>query len=65
MSPDEVDAKPRDGAYITGLKLEGASWEDGSLQKSKPKEMYCEMPIIHVKAVTKEKANVGGMYGCP
>jgi dynein heavy chain len=65
MSPDEVDAKPRDGAYITGLKLEGASWEDGSLQKSKPKEMYCDMPIIHVKAVTKEKANVGGMYGCP
>lgn len=65
LSPDEVDAKPRDGAYITGLKLEGASWEDGGLQKSKPKEMFCEMPIIHVRAITKEKANVGGVYNCP
>ena len=65
FSPDEVDSKPRDGAYITGLNLEGASWEDGALQKSKPKEMFCKMPIIHVRAVTKEKANVGGVYNCP
>ena len=67
MSVDEIDSASRDGAYITGLNLQGASWDVSSSQivPSKPKEMYCKMPIVHVKAVTKEKANVGGIYNCP
>jgi dynein heavy chain len=35
------------------------------IEKCKPKEMFCPMPIMNVKAVTKEKANVGGVYHCP
>ncbi len=67
MSVDEVDAPSRDGAYITGLSLQGARWDVNGcqLEKSHPKEMFCAMPIINVRAVTKEKANVGGIYHCP
>ena len=67
MTPDEVDGISRDGAYITGLSLQGASIDiaTGQLQKSRPKEIYCKMPIIHVKAVTRDKANIGGIYSCP
>ena len=67
MTVDEVDGNSRDGAYIIGLNLQGASWDmnGAQIEKSKPKEMFCPMPVINVKAVTKEKANVGGVYHCP
>jgi dynein heavy chain len=67
MTADEVDGNSRDGAYITGLSLQGASFDiaSGQLQTSRPKEIYCKMPIIHIKAVTKEKAKIGGVYQCP
>jgi len=67
MSADEVDTPSRDGAYIIGLSMQGARWETSSVQieKSKPKEMFSQMPIMNVKAVTKEKANIGGIYNCP
>jgi dynein heavy chain len=67
MTPDEVDGVCRDGAYITGLSLQGASIDiaTGFLQRSKPKEISCKMPVIHVKAVTRDKANIGGIYSCP
>ena len=64
---DEVDIHSRDGAYIIGLSMQGARWDLNKVQieKSRPKEMFCTMPIINIKAVTKEKANVGGIYNCP
>ena len=51
MSIDEVDGNSRDGAYITGLSLQGASIDvaTGQLQRSKPKEIFSRMPRIHVK----------------
>jgi hypothetical protein len=33
--------------------------------KHKLKEISCKMPVIHVKAVTRDKANIGGIYSCP
>ena len=67
MNADELDSSSRDGAYIIGLSMQGARWDVGNVQieKSQPKEMFCPMPIMNVKAVTKEKANVGGVYQCP
>ena len=67
MSIEDVDINSRDGAYIIGLSMQGARWDvnNAQIEKSKPKEMFCTMPIMNVKAVTKEKANVGGVYNCP
>lgn len=57
----------RDGAFITGLTLEGARWDDkaGVLDDSKPKELICPMPVILVRAVTADKAEQKDVYACP
>lgn len=57
----------RDGAFITGLTLEGARWDDkaGILDDSKPKELFCPMPVILVRAVTADKAEQKDTYACP
>jgi len=64
----EVEGVSRDGAYITGLYLQGARWDTGAqnLDKSKPKEMFSKMPIINVKALAIDKVDVSqGIYVCP
>lgn len=65
--PDQIDAPSRDGAYVHGLVLEGARWDDkgGVLDESKPKELFCPLPVILIKAVTQDKAEVKDAYQCP
>eukprot|EP00741_Cyanophora_paradoxa_P016051 tig00000042_g15496.t1 len=65
--PDDIDMPAREGAYITGLILEGARWDDskGSLDDSRPKELYARMPVIHVKAVPADSAEQRDSYVCP
>jgi dynein heavy chain len=67
MTIDEVDGNSRDGAYIIGMNMQGARWDVNAVQieKSLPKEMFSPMPVMNVKAVTKEKADVQGLYMCP
>ena len=68
MSVDEIDRKSLEGAYITGLYLQGARWDVSSqlLDRSKPKEMFFEMPVINVRALAADKADVSsGVYVCP
>lgn len=58
---------PRDGAYIDGIYLEGAKWDTviNSLASSTLKELYYEMPVIHIKATTKDKQELRNVYECP
>ena len=35
------------------------------LDDSKPKELFCSMPVILVRAVTVDKADVKDAYLCP
>lgn len=46
-------AAPELGAYVHGLYLEGATWDDenGVLRESEPKVIYTPMPIIHFTPV--------------
>ena len=65
---DEIDRKSIEGAYITGLNLQGARWDVSSqlLDRSKPKEMFFKMPVINVRALAADKADVSsGVYVCP
>jgi dynein heavy chain, axonemal len=66
-SPDQVEQPSRDGAFVHGLTLEGARWDDkaGALEDSKPKELFHAMPVILVKAVTVDKAELKDAYACP
>ena len=67
MNIDDLDSSSRDGVYVIGLSMQGARWDltNVQIEKSQPKEMFCPMPIMNVKAITKEKASVGGIYQCP
>ena len=67
FSIEEVESTSRDGAYIIGMSVQGARWDvqSGTLDRSKPKEMFFRMPIVNVKAVAAEKADNTGMYICP
>lgn len=78
--PAQVEAPSRDGAFVHGLTLEGARWDDkaGCLDDARPKELLCPMPVLHVRAVTADKAaeaagggrggaggGDGSSYACP
>ena len=45
---DKVEAVSREGAYITGLNMQGARWDvsNAVIDRSKPKEMFCAMPVM-------------------
>ncbi|KAH0788142.1 Dynein heavy chain family protein [Histomonas meleagridis] len=67
---NEIDAPPRDGAYIHGLFLEGARWDSkmNSLNEANLKELYPQLPVIYVKAVYIDKPQAGRQavyYECP
>jgi len=65
--PDQIEAPSRDGAFINGLTLEGARWDDktGCLDDSRPKEMFGSLPVILIKAVTVDKAEAKDAYMTP
>ena len=68
LSVEEVEGSSRDGAYIIGLSVQGARWDVGAgvLERSKPKEMFCKMPVINVRGLAADKADVSqGIYVCP
>eukprot|EP01029_Cantina_marsupialis_P031992 TRINITY_DN941_c0_g1_i4.p1 TRINITY_DN941_c0_g1~~TRINITY_DN941_c0_g1_i4.p1 ORF type:complete len:2679 (+),score=890.45 TRINITY_DN941_c0_g1_i4:109-8145(+) len=55
--PEDISAMPREGIYIHGLYLDGASWSDSmsTLEDSGPRELHKKMPVIHVKPVPLDK----------
>lgn len=65
----EIDAPPRDGAYIHGLFLEGARWDSkmNSLNESFLKELYPTLPVMYIRAIWNEKAarSNQAFYECP
>jgi dynein heavy chain len=62
----QIEGSSRDGAYVDGLFLEGCRWDPNanSLEESKPKEMFCRMPVINCKAGLSND-NEKGVYFCP
>ena len=67
---DEVEGGAREGAYVHGLSLQGARWDvaGATLERSKPKEMFCKMPVINVQARAADRVAADvltGYYTCP
>ncbi|KAK4326145.1 hypothetical protein Pmani_003309 [Petrolisthes manimaculis] len=64
---EDFTSPPREGAYVHGLFLEGASWDtDNSiLIDSRVKELHPQMPVIFIKAITQDKAESRNLYKCP
>lgn len=64
---DEISAPSKEGAFIHGLFMEGARWDEkaGLLEDSIPNELFAKMPVIRIKAVPADKAETRDMYECP
>ncbi|GMI05338.1 hypothetical protein TrVE_jg1168 [Triparma verrucosa] len=64
---EDIQSGAKEGAYITGMFLEGARWDKGgaSLSEPLPMELTSPMPIVHFKPSDgKKKANKSA-YACP
>ena len=69
--PKEIPDNAEKGAYIHGFYMQGASWElgrgseQGNLTDMVPKELYPELPVMHVTAIERSTENMAGLYKCP
>lgn len=66
-SAGEIREPPKEGAYVSGLFLEGARWDGdgGALAEPEPMQLYAPMPIIHFRPREAVKTPARGMYRCP
>lgn len=55
-SDTTISSQPKEGAYITGLYLEGARWDydKNYLLDAEPMKLHYSMPIIHFKPIVSE-----------
>jgi dynein heavy chain len=73
---ESVSKGPREGVYISGLFLDGASWSKAtsSLVESEPKKLFAPLPVLYVTGTTKKLRHdhiksgaygPNGPYECP
>ena len=62
-----MTSKPEDGAYISGLFLEGARWdrEHMVIGESLPKILFDTIPLIWIKPGKVEDFEKKPQYNCP
>ncbi|CAE7559140.1 unnamed protein product, partial [Symbiodinium sp. CCMP2456] len=67
LDPKMVDSLAREGAYVTGMYLEGARWDANAncLEDSRPKDMFTRLPVINCKAGLQQEKEDKNMYMCP
>jgi dynein heavy chain len=67
LSIATVTEPPKDGCYIHGLFLEGASWNYSRhlLDDPIPKELYASLPIIELIPAIDKAETVTNAYRCP
>ena len=63
----EVNERPEDGVFVRGLYLEGARWctETRSLTDSYPKQLYTELPVMHLLPQQNRPDKTADVYRCP
>ena len=63
----ELKDKPEDGVYIRGLFMEGARWDgaEESITDSLPKQLYTDLPVIHLSPEQHRKEPTKDIYRCP
>lgn len=62
MNPDNVRAPPKEGVFVHGLFMDGASWsiQGGSLVESAPKTLFSPLPVLLVTAILKTNKRASG-----
>ena len=64
---EEVEERLKDGNYISGLYLEGASWDHDKhcLVTQRPKELYEELPIMEIIPTEASKVSTKNTFEAP
>ena len=64
---DDIEEHAKDGAFMSGFFMQGARYDIGaqSIVPSKPKEMYCNMPVVLCRAILREKDEDNGIFRSP
>jgi len=67
IKQEDIQEAPKAGCYIYGLFLEGCKWDHHKhlLAESDPKELFVDLPVIHLNPVMDRKAPEAGIYMCP
>lgn len=67
MFADGCKKPPREGVYVHGLFLDGASWDIKRVQltESINKVLYTNMPIVHIYAINSTASKDVKLYECP
>jgi len=65
--PEEVKEKPRQGCFVTGLYLEGCSWDKkrGCMICQKPKVLQEQLPILQVTPIESNKLKLQNTLKTP
>lgn len=63
----DIQDHAKDGAFITGLFLEGGKWnhEKQNLMEPEVMELACAMPVLHFKPIPKRTKPLQNIYECP
>jgi dynein heavy chain len=66
LTAEEISQPAKEGSYIQGLYLEGGSWNlnNALLEPSRPREMYCQLPVINIRPAIIDKAEAS-LFNCP
>ena len=64
---EDFSTPPREGAYISGLFMEGARWDTqtGTVAEAKLKELTPTMPVVLIKAIPSDRRETKNVYRCP
>ena len=64
---EDATAPPKEGVYVYGLYLEGASWDrrKSELMESTPKVLHTALPLIHLFAINSTGERDKRLYQCP
>ncbi|XP_015248307.1 PREDICTED: dynein heavy chain 9, axonemal [Cyprinodon variegatus] len=64
---EDFTSPPREGAYIHGLFMEGARWDQqtGLIVDARLKDLTPTMPVIFIRAIPVDKQENRNVYQCP
>lgn len=64
---DECKKPPKEGVYVHGLYLDGASWDvkHAKLLEAVNKVLYKQMPVVHIFAINSTAPKDTKLYQCP
>ncbi|XP_076299453.1 dynein axonemal heavy chain 10-like [Lasioglossum baleicum] len=67
IRPDNVEERPDQGCYVSGLYLEGAKWDivNQCLERSRPKILVEELPILIVIPIEAHRLRLQNTFKTP